>query len=100
VKYTADDGYYRYVCGNSVHSRKAKIELVQPARTSGFKNAFIREFIRLTHQIVPENTPLYEYKNIKLRALEPEDLELLYQWENNDSYWLISNTVSPFSDIH
>ena len=38
-----------------------------------------------------------KFKNIKLRALEPEDLELLYQWENNDSYWLISNTVSPFS---
>jgi len=38
-----------------------------------------------------------EYKNIKLRALEPEDLELLYQWENNDTYWAISNTISPFS---
>jgi diamine N-acetyltransferase len=34
---------------------------------------------------------------IKLRALEPEDLELLYEWENNDSYWVISNTVAPFS---
>lgn len=38
-----------------------------------------------------------KYKNIKLRALEPEDLELLYEWENNDDYWLISNTSSPFS---
>jgi diamine N-acetyltransferase len=37
------------------------------------------------------------YKNIKLRALEPEDLELLYEWENDDIYWSISNTVSPFS---
>jgi diamine N-acetyltransferase len=37
------------------------------------------------------------YKSIKLRALEPEDLELLYEWENNDDYWLISNTSSPFS---
>ena len=37
------------------------------------------------------------YEKIKLRALEPEDLELLYEWENNDSYWLISNTVIPFS---
>lgn len=34
---------------------------------------------------------------IKLRALEPEDLELLYEWENEDSYWVISNTVAPFS---
>jgi diamine N-acetyltransferase len=38
-----------------------------------------------------------KYRNIKLRALEPEDLELLYEWENNDSYWTISNTLSPFS---
>jgi diamine N-acetyltransferase len=38
-----------------------------------------------------------KYKDIKLRALEPEDLELLYNWENNLSYWVISNTVSPFS---
>lgn len=38
-----------------------------------------------------------KYKNIKLRALEPEDLELLYEWENDDIYWSISNTVSPFS---
>ena len=38
-----------------------------------------------------------KYKDIKLRALEPEDLELLYNWENNLSYWIISSTVSPFS---
>ncbi|TAL58896.1 MAG: N-acetyltransferase [Bacteroidetes bacterium] len=38
-----------------------------------------------------------KYEKIRLRALEPEDLELLYDWENNDSYWVISNTVSPFS---
>jgi diamine N-acetyltransferase len=36
-------------------------------------------------------------EKITLRALEPEDLELLYEWENNDSYWVISNTVTPFS---
>ena len=38
-----------------------------------------------------------KYEKIRLRALEPEDLELLYEWENNDSYWVISNTVAPFS---
>lgn len=37
------------------------------------------------------------YKNIKLRALEPEDLELLYEWENDQSYWSVSNTIAPFS---
>jgi len=38
-----------------------------------------------------------KYKEINLRALEPEDLELLYEWENNISYWIISSTVVPFS---
>ena len=38
-----------------------------------------------------------KYEKVRLRALEPEDLELLYEWENNDAYWVISNTVSPFS---
>jgi diamine N-acetyltransferase len=38
-----------------------------------------------------------KYKEIKLRAVEPEDLELLYDWENDNRYWIISNTVSPFS---
>jgi diamine N-acetyltransferase len=37
------------------------------------------------------------YKEISLRALEPEDLELLYEWENNDKNWVISNTITPFS---
>jgi diamine N-acetyltransferase len=38
-----------------------------------------------------------KYDKINLRALEPEDLELLYKWENNDIYWTISNTIAPFS---
>jgi diamine N-acetyltransferase len=36
-------------------------------------------------------------KNINLRALEPEDLEFLYQIENNESFWEISHTQTPFS---
>lgn len=38
-----------------------------------------------------------QYKSIRLRALEPEDLELLYEWENTEIYWSISNTIAPFS---
>jgi len=34
---------------------------------------------------------------LKLRALEPEDLELLYNWENNSSIWEHSNTLTPYS---
>lgn len=36
-------------------------------------------------------------EEISLRAPEPEDLELLYNWENNISNWVISNTIAPFS---
>lgn len=34
---------------------------------------------------------------IKLRAIEPEDLELVYAWENNTEVWQVSNTYAPFS---
>ena len=34
---------------------------------------------------------------IKLRALESDDIDLLYEWENNISIWMISNTLVPFS---
>lgn len=37
------------------------------------------------------------YKEIRLRAVEPEDLENLYQWENNPDYWLVSNIITPYS---
>ncbi|MCL7762844.1 GNAT family N-acetyltransferase [Polaribacter sp. Z014] len=36
-------------------------------------------------------------KKITLRALEPEDLDFLYQIENNESFWEISHTQTPFS---
>ncbi|HLP71849.1 MAG TPA: GNAT family N-acetyltransferase [Bacteroidales bacterium] len=37
------------------------------------------------------------FQDVVLRAPEPEDLELLYKWENNSAYWTISNTTTPFS---
>jgi diamine N-acetyltransferase len=37
------------------------------------------------------------YGNIALRAPEPDDTELLYQWENNSEIWRVSNTLAPFS---
>ncbi len=38
-----------------------------------------------------------KYGKITLRALEPNDIDLLYQWENNLEIWEVSNTKSPFS---
>ena len=35
--------------------------------------------------------------NLRLRALEPGDVELLYDWENDTSVWNVSNTLTPFS---
>lgn len=40
------------------------------------------------------NSELYD---IKLRALEPEDIDLLYVWENDPEIWKVSNTIAPFS---
>lgn len=36
-------------------------------------------------------------KKIKLRALEPIDLDVIYEWENDSSIWMFSNTFTPFS---
>ena len=33
----------------------------------------------------------------RLRALEPEDLEVMYGWENDMELWRVSGTVAPFS---
>ena len=36
-------------------------------------------------------------QQIHLRALEPEDLDFLYEIENNESIWEVSNTQTPYS---
>lgn len=36
-------------------------------------------------------------ENIYLRALEPNDLEFVYEIENEESFWLVSNTQTPYS---
>ncbi|MBS2212879.1 GNAT family N-acetyltransferase [Carboxylicivirga mesophila] len=36
-------------------------------------------------------------EELVLRALEPDDIDLLYQWENNMDIWEVSNTLTPFS---
>ena len=35
--------------------------------------------------------------SISLRALEPEDVEAMYRWENDPAVWGVSGTVAPFS---
>lgn len=38
-----------------------------------------------------------ENNTISLRAPEPEDLELLYKWENDTDIWKYSTAISPYS---
>lgn len=40
---------------------------------------------------------LLENSTIKLRALEPEDLDVLYQWENDTDLWQYGSTIAPYS---
>ena len=35
--------------------------------------------------------------DIRLRALEPSDIDVIYRWENDPSIWRISNTYTPYS---
>ena len=40
---------------------------------------------------------LLKNNHIQLRALEPNDLDMLYTWENNPEIWNVSQTLVPFS---
>jgi len=40
---------------------------------------------------------ILENDRIRLRALEPSDVALLYKWENDTSNWLVSATQIPYS---
>ena len=40
---------------------------------------------------------LLENDTLHLRAPEPEDLELLYKWENDTDIWQYSTAISPYS---
>lgn len=39
----------------------------------------------------------FKNEKITLRALEAEDVELLYEWENEEENWKVSQTIAPFS---
>jgi len=41
--------------------------------------------------------PYLENSQIKLRALEPEDLDALYKWENDADLWKCGATIAPYS---
>ena len=38
-------------------------------------------------------------KDIQLRAIEPEDLDILYRWENSTDLWIHGNTLAPYSKL-
>jgi diamine N-acetyltransferase len=35
--------------------------------------------------------------NLLLRAPEPEDVDIIFKWENNTRFWHIGNTLAPYS---
>jgi diamine N-acetyltransferase len=39
----------------------------------------------------------FKNNRVVLRALEPDDIEILFKWENDRSIWEVSNTIAPFS---
>lgn len=41
--------------------------------------------------------PILINEFIRLRALEPGDVDILYKWENDTEIWHLSNTLTPFS---
>ncbi|MDL2303569.1 GNAT family N-acetyltransferase [Dysgonomonas sp. OttesenSCG-928-D17] len=42
---------------------------------------------------------LLKNTEILLRAVEPEDLDTLYKWENSTALWIHGNTLAPYSKL-
>ncbi len=40
---------------------------------------------------------MLENQNLYLRATEPTDLDILFEWENNPEWWSVTETRQPFS---
>lgn len=40
---------------------------------------------------------ILENELVRLRALEPRDVDIIYDWENDTDVWQVSNTLAPFS---
>jgi len=40
---------------------------------------------------------MLENNKIRLRAVEPSDIEILYQWENNTNIWIVGENNTPYS---
>jgi len=36
-------------------------------------------------------------RTVRLRAVEPDDVEIMYRWENDPAVWRVSGTLAPFS---
>lgn len=47
--------------------------------------------------MAPNQLDILESDSIRLRAMEPEDVDILYKWENDTNIWKVSNTTTPFS---
>ena len=42
---------------------------------------------------------LLNNSQLALRAVEPEDLDTLYKWENSTALWIHGNTLAPYSKL-
>ncbi len=52
---------------------------------------------KLFPDILKPMKPFLKNELITLRALEPDDIDLLYTWENSEEIWTVSHTLAPFS---
>ena len=52
----------------------------------------------LAHPMTPPATGQWlDGRLVRLRALEPEDLDVLYDWENDSTVWAQGCTLAPYS---
>ena len=83
----------------ALYSHCSEVEIVQKKLTisDNYLILFIFKQLSFTSNLQKLQIVILENDKIKLRAVEPEDLELLYVWENNPMLWVVGNSRQPYS---
>ena len=61
------------------------------------KDLSLHQDSQLNNKVAMIYHKILENNRVRLRALEPSDVDLLYKWENDTDNWLVSTTQTPFS---
>lgn len=81
---------------DSSHTGNAQSDMVSRIPSMGADNPVQKSEARGASLQAAKGNPL-QTERVRLRAMEPRDVDLLYRWENDPEVWKVSDTMVPFS---